>query len=335
MRPVEEIAAPDRDTFDREVRPRYRPVVIRGAVKNWPIIEAGNRAPGEALAYIERLDSGAPTTLMIAPPDQHGRFFYNPDMRAFNFRREQATLSQLAGHLRQIAEQAEPIGVYAGATPTASHLPGFETANIFALAGRETGAIPRLWLGNATQVATHFDLSDNFAIVALGERRFTLFPPDATADLYVGPFDVTLAGQPVSMVNPLDPDLERYPRFAEAQSKALYADLEPGDAIYIPTLWWHHVQATAPINILINYWHNDAPHGGGFLALIHAILAIRDQPEGQREAWREWFDHFVFGPDAKDAAGHLPTHARTVTGPPSPQRDEMIRQFLAQILTAR
>lgn len=335
MSPVEEIAAPDRARFERDIRSRYRPVVIRGAARDWPIVEAGKRSADEALNYLERLDSGVPTTLMIAPPEQQGRFFYSPDMRGFNFRREQATLSQLAANLRQIAEQPEPMGIYAGATPAASHLPGFEADNPFALAGPETGAATRIWLGNATQVATHFDLSDNFAVVALGRRRFTLFPPDATADLYVGPFDVTLAGQPVSMVDPLAPDLELYPRFPNAQAKAQFAELEPGDAIYIPTLWWHHVQATAPINILVNYWHNDATHGGGFLALIHAIMAIRDQPDGQREAWREWFDHFVFGPDARDAAGHLPPYSRTVTGPPSPQRDQMIRRFLAQILTAR
>src|SRR3546814_5587571 len=94
-----------------------------------------------------------------------------------------------------------------------------------------------VWLGNATEVATHFDLSDNFAVVALGRRRFTLFPPGATADLYVGPLNHTLAGQPVSMVDPLAPDRQRYPRYARAEAQALIADLEPGDAIYIPALW--------------------------------------------------------------------------------------------------
>ncbi len=61
----------------------------------------------------------------------------------------------------------------------------------------------RVWLCNRSEVATHFDLSDNIAVVALGRRRFTLFPPTATADLYVGPFNNTLpAGQPVSMPRP-------------------------------------------------------------------------------------------------------------------------------------
>src|SRR3546814_8061719 len=84
-----------------------------------------------------------------------------------------------------------------------------------------------------------------------------LLPPDATPDLYVGPLNHTLAGQPVSMVDPLAPDHARYPRYARAAAQALTAELEPGDALYIPTLWWHHAEATEPANILINYWHKD------------------------------------------------------------------------------
>ena len=335
MTPIEEIAPPDRATFEREVRPRYVPVVIRGLVRDWPLVEAGQRSPEEALSLIEALDTGTPTDIMLTPPAEKGRFFYRADMRGFNFQRQRASLSQLSRELQRIVEEPDPPGMYAGAASAASHAPGFEMANPFPLAERASGATTRLWLGNATQVATHFDLSDNFAVVALGQRRFTLFPPEATPDLYVGPLDVTPAGQPVSMVDPLAPDLARYPRYEAARELAQTAELEPGDAIYIPTLWWHHVQASAPINILVNYWHNDAAHGGGFLALVHALMAIRDQSPAQRAAWRAWFDHFVFGPDAASAADHLPLPARTVTGPPSPERDERIRRFVVAVLGGR
>src|SRR3546814_17563231 len=128
------------------------------------------------------------------------------------------------------------------------------------------------------EVATHFDLSDTFAVVALGRRLFTLFPPVATADLYVGPLNHTLAGQPVSMVDPLAPDRQRYPRYARAEAQALIADLEPGDALYIPALWWHPVQAPGPATMLVNYWHNDAPHGRRCHALIPALPPNRHLP---------------------------------------------------------
>jgi hypothetical protein len=332
MTAIDEIGPLDSARFDAEVRPAHRPVVMRGLASHWPLVEAGRRSPEAAMAYLTALDSGQPTDVMVAPPSERGRFFYRPDMRGFNFKRDKATLTQLAAHLLQVAAEAEPAGIYAGATATATHLPRFDAENPFALGDGKPDVQSRVWLGNATQVATHFDLSDNFAVVALGRRRFTLFPPEATGDLYVGPLDVTIAGQPVSMVDPLAPVLERYPRFGAARELAVTAELGPGDALFVPALWWHHVAATEPVNVLVNYWHNDVARGGGFLALVHALLAIRDLPAGQRRAWRHWFDHFVFDDEAPHAAVHLPPHARSVTGPASPERDEVIRQFLLKVL---
>jgi hypothetical protein len=331
---IEEIAPLDAAAFNAQVRPAHRPVVIRGAARDWPLVQAALRSTGEAIGYLKSLDSGAPTEVMIAPAPEQGRFFYRPDMRGFNFQKDRATLSQLADHLLQIAGEPEPIGIYAGATSTATHLPRFEAENPFPLAAGQWRVQARAWMGNKTQVASHFDLSDNFAVVALGRRRFTLFPPEATGDLYVGPLNVTIAGQPVSMVDPLAPDLDRYPRFAAARELAVTTELAPGDALFIPSLWWHHVEATEPVNVLINYWHNDVERGGGFPALIHAMLTIRDLPEAQRRAWRNWFELFVFGNKAQHAADHLPPHGQGVNGPSSPERDEAIRQFLLKVLSA-
>ncbi len=331
MQAIEVIAVPDSATFEREVRPQFRPVVLRGIAAHWPLVQAAARSAQEVLDEVVALDSGLPADLMVAPASERGRFFYAPDMRGFNFRREKAPLAQLAQHLALIASEAEPIGIYAGAAPADTHLPRFTASHPLPLVDG-MGATARIWLGNATQVATHFDLSDNFAVVVCGGRRFTLFPPEQVANLYVGPLDVTLAGQPVSMVDPLAPDTNRFPRYAQAEPHGLVADLEPGDALYIPTLWWHHVAARDPINLMVNYWHNDVARGGGFLAMVHALLAIRDLPAPQRQAWRSWFDHMVFSDEAPQAAAHLPAHAQGVTGPPSPQRDEMIRRFVLQVL---
>lgn len=333
MTPVEEISRFDPEHFEEIVRPAFRPVVMRGLASDWDIVGKGRTDPDGALEDLVAMDSGASTDVMIAPASEEGRFFFGPDMRGFNFRREKASLTQLVERLREFVNLPEPMAMYAGAAELSRHLPGFAERNPCPLVA-DMQAIARIWVGNATKVATHFDLSDNIAVVALGKRRFTLFPPDATPDLYVGPLNITLAGQPVSMVDPLAPAPDRYPRYAKAEKKALYAELEPGDAIYVPTLWWHHVAAQAPLNILVNYWHNDARHGGGFLALVHAMLAIREQAPAEREAWRVWFDHFVFGPEAADAASHLPPHAQGVNGPASPARDEQMRQFILQVLSS-
>lgn len=332
MTPVTEIAACDGATFEREVRPLFRPIVIRGLAADWPLVAAGRSDAASALDHIAHADTGQPTDIMVVPASERGRFFYTPDMRGFNFRRDQMTLTDLTQHMRDLANTPDPVGIYAGAAEMARHLPALALENPLPLVAA-MNATARIWVGNATQVATHFDLSDNIAVVAAGRRRFTLFPPEATPDLYVGPLNITLAGQPVSMVDPLAPDMAAYSRYATAEPLAQFADLEPGDAIYIPTLWWHHVAASAPINLLVNYWHNDAPRGGGFLALVHAMLAIRGQPAPQRAAWRTWFEHFVFGEDAAAAAAHLPPHAQGINGPASPARDEQMRRFIIQILS--
>lgn len=333
MRQVEEVSRLDARYFEAAIRPLFQPVVMRGLASDWEIVRRGKTEREAALRLVAEMDSGIPTDIMIAPASENGRFFFSSDMRSFNFSRQKASLSQLVERLREFADKPESLAMYAGATDVLRHLPGFLSRHPLPLV-EDMQAVARIWIGNATQVATHFDLSDNLAVVALGKRRFTLFPPDATPDLYVGPLNITLAGQPVSMVDPLAPDREKFPRFENAEEKALVADLDPGDAIYIPTLWWHHVVAEAPHNILVNYWHNDALHGGGFLALVHAMLAIREQNDAQREAWRVWFDHFVFGAEASHAADHLPAHAQGVNGPASPARDDQMRKFILQVLSS-
>ena len=196
------------------------------------------------------------------------------------------------------------------------------------------GVPPRLWIGNAVTISTHYDVADNIACVVAGRRRFTLFPPEQVGNLYVGPLEHTISGQPVSMVDLDAPDHDRFPRFAEAQAAALVADLEPGDAIYVPTLWWHHVRSAERFNLLVNYWWSGERDGSAFECLMHGLLAIRDLPEAERESWRAFFDHFVFRPPA-DAVEHLPVEARGVLGPRSPARASLIREFLVRALTRR
>ncbi|MFX7984900.1 cupin-like domain-containing protein, partial [Acinetobacter baumannii] len=88
--------------------------------------------------------------------------------------------------------------------------------------------------------------------VAAGRRRFTVFPPEQLPNLYLGPLDPTPAGQPVSLVDFHQPDFERFPRFRDALAAGEAAELAPGDAVYIPSMWFHHVEGLAPVNLLIN-----------------------------------------------------------------------------------
>lgn len=335
MRAVDELEGVDAARFAGEIVPAYRPVVLRGLAADWPLVAAARVGVEEAIAHVARFDGGQHAEVMIAPPSERGRFFYRADRRGFNFARQAGTITQVGRQLLDLRGSADPPGIYAGATETARHLPGFDAANPLPLAMERPGAASRLWLGGRATIAPHYDMSDNIAVVALGRRRFTLFPPEATPNLYVGPLENTPAGQPVSMVDIDDPDLALYPAFPKAAAMAQTAELAPGDAIYIPTFWWHQVAALDEVNVLVNYWFDANEDKRPFIAFLSALAEIRDLPAPQRAAWRHWFDHFVFTDDAAATTAHLPGHFRGVQGPPAPGRIEMIRGYLARAFGAR
>ena len=76
--------------------------------------------------------------------------------------------------------------------------------------------------------------------------------------------------------------MPKYPLFKEIRDKAISVDLSPGDALFLPKLWWHQVEATAPFNGLVNYWWDafsagpDAP----YTTLLLAMIAISERPPG-------------------------------------------------------
>ncbi|HKE95576.1 MAG TPA: cupin-like domain-containing protein [Povalibacter sp.] len=319
----------DASRFRDEVAPRNEPAVLRGVAAHWPLVRAALQSSRAAAEYIRPYDQGKLVETFRGSPDIGGRFFYRADMQGINFERQQQPLSSLIDDLLIESTSERPRAMYAGAVPASQLSPQFASENTLGLL--PPSVMPRIWIGNANTIPAHFDMSANIACVAAGRRRFTVFPPEQLVNLYVGPLDFTLAGQPSSLVDIESPDLVRHPRFATALEHAQSAELGPGDAIYIPELWWHHVKSLDTFNVLVNYWWNDSPTWAGspFEGMIHALLAIRDQPPATREAWRAFFDHYVFL-TGEDPAAHLPPESRGVLGTITPEMATRMRLFLVQ-----
>lgn len=330
-RPMEE-RAPPRDSDElAAIRAAGRPVVMRGLVADWPAVHAAGRGDQAIVRYI--LDSGVtrPVKAIAAPPAAQGRFFYNPQLTGFNFMQGQGRLDAFLADLLTESDKAQPHAMAVQAEAISELLPGFHRENRLGLL---PGVDPHIWIGNRIRVAPHFDIKENIACCVAGRRRFTLFPPGQTANLYPGPLELTPAGTPVSMVDLSAPDLEAHPRFAEAWSHAEQAALEPGDAIYIPYCWWHGVESLEPVSILANYWWNDGQsqgNGSPYDALLHAILAYRHLPPEQRDVWRQMLDYYVFE-ESGDPAAHLPGHAKGVLGPAGPDLFARIRSIIRSAL---
>ena len=262
-----------------------------------------------------------------------GRFFYNGDLTGLNFARERVGLTPYLERMRGYLDDAAAPSLYIGSTDLADYLPGFADANPLPFASAMLGTatpLSSIWIGNRTIASAHWDMSNNVAVCAVGRRRFTLFPPDQAPNLYPGPLEPTPGGQVVSMVDFDAPDFDRHPGFREALAAAEVADLEAGDVLIYPALWWHQVEALDAFNVLVNYWWNDAAPfmDSPMTTLLHGLLALRDRPLAEKQAWRTLFDYYVFGP-ADRAAAHLPEHAR---GPLAALDERTARQLRAQIL---
>ncbi len=302
---------------------------------HWRAVEKAKEGDRGIAEYLAGFGGGKPLEVLIGPPEIGGRFFYRDDMQGFNFQRQHVPLPNLVGELLKLAEsEAEaPHAIYANAAAAPEHLPGWAEANPLDLPPPD--AVPRLWIGNATQVATPFRRLAQPGGVRGGA------PP-------LHPVPARAGGEPLSRA------ARQYAgraaqfdgRSRRARSGALSAlrrgagacaggELEPGDALYIPTIWWHHVRAFDRLNVLVNYWWSYDSSATPFVALVHALMSVRDLPPAQKQAWRAWFDHLVFGEDADQAAAHLPAHAQGVMGPASNERTEKIRHYLLMTLSGR
>ncbi len=308
------------------------PVILRGVARDWPLVRQARESDAAAIDYLQGFDSGQPVVGFTGAPEIGGRFHYDAALTGFNFEGARVGMTAFLERLREALDTAESPSFYIGSTDLDRYLPGFRAENDVPLDDPmfAHGVLASIWIGNRTTASAHYDMSHNLAVCAAGRRRFTLFPPDQVANLYPGPLEPTPGGQVISMVDFTAPDFDRFPRFAEAVAQAQVAELEPGDLLFYPALWWHHVEALERFNVLVNYWWNETP---AFIdtpqtTLLHAMLSLRDRPVPEKAAWRALFDYYVFGP-AGEAAAHLPEHA---LGALAPMDETGARRLRAMLL---
>ncbi len=328
----------DSSNLPIEVMQSTQPILLKGLVKDWPVVSAGQHSKEKAIEYLLQFYDSKPVVAFLAAPESEGRLFYNEDMSGFNFKAVRGKLDEiLAELLKYVGSESHALGdakvpiCYVGSTNIDHWFPAFRQHNDLALEAYDP--LASIWLGNQSKIAAHYDFPSNIACCVAGHRRFTLFPPEQLGNLYVGPIDFTPAGQAISLVDFDHPDYEKYPKFRDAIKAAQVAELEPGDALYLPSMWWHHVESFDAFNILVNYWWRSTPEytGAPSDALLHALLAFKSLPEEQRVIWQNMLNFYVFDSDEESVA-HIPKARRGVLGPLNEKLAQSIRQQLSNNL---
>ena len=308
------------------------PMIFKGLARDWPLVRAGLDSSQAARDYIRAHDQGGRVVGYTGDPAIKGRFFYDETLTAMNFKAERAPLETFLCRLEEVEGRDDAPSVYVGSADLDAYFPSLKTDNDLGLGSEVFGPQPPMagiWIGNRTTAAAHYDMSNNIAVCAVGRRRFTLFPPDQVANLYPGPLEPTPGGQVVSLVDFHTPDFERHPRFLEAIAQAQVAELEPGDVLVYPALWWHQVEALEPFNVLVNYWWNASPDfvDTPMTTLLHGLLSLRCRPDFEKQGWKALFDYYLFGP-ADHAGAHLPEAARGPLGPIDQTKARRLRAYL-------
>lgn len=331
--PIEEYCATSGPLVLDDVVGRARPLVIRGACRDWPMVAWAGLSDTAFARGLAARDNGGEVDALLMLPAEQGVIGYNDAFDGFNFTHHRITVTQGLHRLAQYSRQPDAPGLAIQSAPITQCLPGL--MHDHALAWLDPAIQPRIWIGNQVTTPAHFDEYHNVACVACGGRRFTLFAPEQTPNLYVGPLDFAPTGAAIGVARLDRADDPRYPRLRTAMEAAWTAELRPGDAIYIPPMWWHHVESLERINALVNYWWKPVPARGqpadtALGCLMHCILALRSLPAAEREAWRGLLDHYVFG--AEHPLEHLPPARRGILGDLTTEQRDALRASIRRYL---
>jgi [protein]-arginine 3-hydroxylase / protease len=130
----------------------------------------------------------------------------------------------------------------------------FSDIEILPLVDAERLLEVNLWVGYSGVVSNlHFDPIDNCLCMIRGRKHLRLYAPEEWSHMHL-PSTFGLENPLHSPVNAMRPDLGRFPKFQQARYRT--CTLEPGDVLYMPAGYWHHVRSEG-FNVAVNLWWKD------------------------------------------------------------------------------
>lgn len=227
---VEHLPAPA--VFIAEFLTRRRPAVFSGAAEGWPAMaswtpQALSARVGhlEVVVLVEEIVTGDPGEPVVS---RHRRM-------------------RLGEYLQRLQDSSH--SGYLAQYPLLEQAPELADDLRFPAFARSPLRWTNVWIGPAaTRSHLHFDEDENLLTQVFGRKRLLLVAPEYGPRCY--PVNTTWSDC-YSPIDPLAPDLARFPRFDGVPVIDLV--LQPGDLAYIPRGWWHDVRALEP-SISVNQW---------------------------------------------------------------------------------
>lgn len=257
--PIARIAAPTRREFERRFVSTRTPVVLTGLISEWPALRSWSTE------YFARKWS-----------DENVASLATRDGVLDIDERRTAVFSKIRfGEQLEVLRTGRPSQRYVTA-PT-ERMPADFQRDVVTPRYCEgaTHLRSRFWLARAgTVTPLHRDLPHNLSAQVFGRKRWLLYPPSAA----VYPCRPWSRAPNFARVDPEAPDLQRFPLFADARPASCV--LEPGEVLFIPHLWWHHVRSLDD-NAAVNFWFG----GRVIAALGRASLALKRARALYRDEW--------------------------------------------------
>lgn len=236
-----------------EFRARYgdprRPVVITGVVDAWPAMTAWTADSlaerlGERRVKVQRLDDHDVTRYELETLHE---------LRFADFIAAIRTTPPAHRYYLVIANlHVRDNWPRRFAKPVFPEL--FPDIKIPAVVDAERLLEVNLWVGYSGAVSNlHFDPLDNCLCVIRGRKHLRLYAPDQSHFMHT-PSPLRVDNPLHSPVDALRPDHARHPRFCRARYHS--CTLEPGEMLYMPAGYWHHVRSEG-FNIAVNLWWKD------------------------------------------------------------------------------
>jgi hypothetical protein len=268
---IARVHRPSQAQFEAEYVIPGKPAVLTGVMDDWPAMSSWTKP------YFAARAGARHVTVQSAPA---GDFSITPEGGP-RYTHEDMTFAAL---MEQLALPESDRVYYLQATCLEEKLPEL-LADIrvppYIDQGRLTGC--RLWIGPGGQrVALHYDVGHNMLALVRGEKRLTLFSPEQMPLLYHSPLSGPNSAYPYSRVNIDQPDLERFPAYAQATP--VVVDLHAGEILFLPAFWWHHVVSSGE-NIAVNFWWQLLPDAE-LAALGSAFTAFQDVISTLPREWR-------------------------------------------------